>query len=223
MVAGHTHVNLDETALLVDTVASSHPYARIKAQADTLILAASQSASFATQRVLHTACIRLPIIYGERDLLGIPGALSALRRGQTGVQIGDGNNLWDFCSADNAAAAHVLLARALLLSPSQTGASKVDGEAFQINDGERHLFWDFPRAVWTAAGKRVRREEMWVIPTWVALLMAGLTERAFWIRTAGRKRSRQFEKQQVDYYCFEHTYEIGKAMKRLKYRPVAEA
>ena len=146
--------------------------------------------------------------------------LGALQRGQTGVQIGDGGNLWDFCSAENAAAAHVLLAKALLLRYSWTGAPKVDGEAFHINDGERHLFWDFPRAVWTAAGKPVRREEMWVIPTWLALLMAGVTGWVLWIGTAGRKRPGQFGRQQVDYYCFEHTYEIGKAREMLRYRPV---
>lgn len=38
--------------------------------------------------------------------------------------------------------------------------------------------------------------------------------------TAGRRRPGQFGRQQVDYFCFEHTYEIGKARERLGFRPV---
>ena len=50
-----------------------------------------------------TAWIRLPIVYGERDLLSVPVILALLEEGQTNYQLGDGTNLWDFVSADNAA------------------------------------------------------------------------------------------------------------------------
>ena len=101
---------------------------------------------------LLTACIQLPIVYGERDLLSIPRSLAALEKGQTGFQLGDGSNVWDFASADNAGTAHVLLFRALLAQLGNPSAPEVDGEAFNITDGERRPFWDFPREIWRAAG-----------------------------------------------------------------------
>ena len=63
---------------------------------------------------MGTACIRLPHVYGERNLLSVPEILALLEKGQTYFQLGDGTNLWDFVSADSAATAHVLLAIALL-------------------------------------------------------------------------------------------------------------
>ena len=140
-----------------------------------------------------------------------------MEKGQTHFQLGDGSNLWDFAGVDNAATAHVLLAKALLIqSPA---ASKVDGEAFNITDGERHLFWDFPRAIWKAAGHEVKVEEVWVLPTWLALTIASMTEWLFWVCIFGRKRPSQLGVQQVEYSCFTHTYCIGKAKERLGYRP----
>lgn len=136
MAAGSEHIDLEESTALADTSSSSHPYARTKARADKLVLEANRP-SGKDGSGLCTACIRLPIVYGERDLFAIPGALVALEKGQTHFQLGDGSNLWDFASADNAATAHVLLATALLVQ--DPAASKVDGEAFNITDGKRHL------------------------------------------------------------------------------------
>lgn len=101
MIVDHVHINVDAIALwvdaialwvdtialLVDTIALSHSYIRIKAQADTLALAASLSAFSSFKHSLHTACICLPIVYNERDLISILGALASLQRCQRGVQI----------------------------------------------------------------------------------------------------------------------------------------
>lgn len=132
--AGSEHIDLDETTPLADTCPGSHPYARTKAQAEKMVLTANNPDHVNDDSGLLTACIRLPIVYGERDLLSIPGALAALEKKQTRFQLGDGTNMWDFCSADNAAMAHVLLAKALLASQGNPSAPKVDGEAFNITD-----------------------------------------------------------------------------------------
>ena len=171
---------------------------------------------------LCTACIRLPIVYGERDLLAIPGALAALEKGQSNFQLGDGSNLWDFASADNAAMAHVLLAKALLAHNNGQTTLRVVGEAFNITDGQRHRFWDFPHVIWKAAGHDLKNEKIWVLPTWTALILADVLEWLFCIFTFGKKRPSQLGRQQVEYSCFTHTYCIDKAKERLGYVPVSD-
>ena len=84
--------------------------------------------------------------------------------------MGDGLNLWDFVSADNAATAHIQLAKALV--GQDNVARKVDGEAFNITDGQRHRFWDYPRAFWKAAGYDLKEKRVRVLPTWLALFVA---------------------------------------------------
>ena len=97
--AGSEHIDLDETTPLADTYPGSHPYARTKAQADKMVVTANNPNHPNDNSGLLTACIRLPIVYGERDLLSIPGALAVLEKKQTWFQLGDGTNMWDFCSA----------------------------------------------------------------------------------------------------------------------------
>ena len=217
--AGSEHIDLDETTPLADTYPGSHPYARTKAQADKMVVTANNPNHPNDNSGLLTACIRLPIVYGERDLLSIPGALAVLEKKQTWFQLGDGTNMWDFCSADNAAMAHVLLAKALLASQ---GNPKVDGEAFNITDGERHRFWDFPRTIWKAAGWEPQpNARTQVLPTGLAMIVAIVLEWLFMIFTLGTRRPSLLSKQQVEYSCFTHTYRIDKAKERLGYAPVA--
>jgi len=221
MAAGPKHIDLDESTKLADISSSSRPYAKTKATADKMVLAANLPLDKDGSGLgLHTACICLPIVYIERDLVAIPGALAALEKGQTHFQLGDGSNLWDFASADNAATAHVLLAKALLSQNDADATPKVAGEAFNITDGQRHRFWDFPHVIWEAAGHKVKIDQVWVLPTWMALVVADVLEWLFWIFTIGTKRPSQLGRQQVEYSCLMHTYRIDKAKNRLGYVPV---
>jgi sterol-4alpha-carboxylate 3-dehydrogenase (decarboxylating) len=217
MAAGGEHVDVNEDAPLADTCSGSHPYAKTKAQADRMVLDFNKVAKDRGSN-MRTACIRLPIVYGERDSLSVPGILAILEKGQTNFQLGDGTNLWDFASADNAAAAHVLLVKALVARDPR--AAKVEGEAFNISDGQRHRFWEYPQVVWRAAGHEVKPHQIWVMPTRWALVMADMLEWLFWLFTMGTKRPAQMSRQQVEYSCLEHTYSIQKAMERLGYVPV---
>ncbi len=223
MAAGPEHVDPDESTRLADTVSSSHPYAKTKATADKMVLAANLPlGKHGSGSSLLTACIRLPIVYGERDLIAISGALAALEKGQTHFQLGDGSNLWDFVSADNVATAHVLLAKALLSQTDADATPKVAGEAFNITDGERRLFWDYPRVIWNAAGHEVKADQLWILPTWVALILADVFEWLFWFFTFGTKRPSLLGRQQAEYSCLTHTYRIDKAKKSLGYVPVPD-
>lgn len=91
MAAGAEHINLSEDTQLADEDPRSNPYARTKAIADKMVLATNGTPKIAGPELkLRTACIRLPLVYGERDQLSIPGALAALEKGQTNFQLGDG-------------------------------------------------------------------------------------------------------------------------------------
>ena len=78
---------------------------------------------------LLIACIRLPIIHGEIYLSSIPGCLAVLERNQAYLIQGNGLNLQDFISAENAAYAHYFLIVALMKRVAYSFAPKVDGEA----------------------------------------------------------------------------------------------
>ncbi|KAL8924175.1 MAG: hypothetical protein Q9172_002797 [Xanthocarpia lactea] len=221
MAAGPEHIDLDENTKLADAMPDSNVYAKTKAQADKMVLEANRrSYRGGRESQIRTACLRLPLVYGERDHISIPGCLEALEHGRAKFQFGDGSNLWDFVSAENVGIAHMLAARALLSCEisNQTGA----GEAFNITDGERHYFWDFPHAIWKAAGHAIKQDDVWKVPTPLALLIADILEWLFRVFTFGTKRPQQLGRQQVEYLCLTHTYSIDKAREKLGYNPESD-
>ena len=228
IAAGPAHVNLDETApsIAPDDV-WAHPYERYKAIADKMVLEANKPSPTPNDKtLLLTACLRLPLVYGERDPLSIPGCLKALEKRQTGVIFGQGINQWSFLSVENAAYAHLLLALALhnrLLHPSDPSAPKIDGEAFNITDGERHTFWSYPHTIWEVAGwERPQGYKPLRLPPRLLFVIAGAIEMLYWIFSAGRHLPTSFTRQEIAFACFEHTYRIEKAERRLGYCPKAD-
>jgi sterol-4alpha-carboxylate 3-dehydrogenase (decarboxylating) len=227
MARGQEHQNLDESVALAHEDPRGHPYAKTKAQADTEVRGANTPRPSSADNTktdhesmtgfLLTSCIRLPIVYGTHDLVSIPGALKALQKGQTNFQLGSGANHWSFCSVNNAVTAHLLVAMSLL-AMDQTSRG-VAGEAFHINDGETHAFWDFPRLIWKFAGHEDSGKRVWALPTRLALQIAWLLEVAYWTCTLGTKRPGLMGMQQVEYSCFEHTYSIRKAIRVLGFHP----
>jgi sterol-4alpha-carboxylate 3-dehydrogenase (decarboxylating) len=111
-------------------------------------------------------------------------------------------------------------ARALLNLTTSEDTAKVDGEAFNINDGSPRPFWDLARTVWKFAGHNPpRNERFFNLPSWFVIGLASFFEWVFWIFTLGTKRPYHLGKQQAEYLCFTHTYNIEKAKERLGYRP----
>jgi sterol-4alpha-carboxylate 3-dehydrogenase (decarboxylating) len=226
MAKGREHLNLDETFALADTDAKAPAYARTKAIAETMVLEANNPLAQVGDEGLDwtghicTGAIRLPICYGTHDTMSIPGCLQALEKRQTNVQLGDGKNLWDFCSTENSGRAHVLLAQALL-APSK-GEDKIDGEAFHIHDGQPRPFWDYAKTVWRLAGHKKQNERITALPIWFVSGLASILEFLFWVFTRGQKRPQLLGKQQVEYACYTHTYNMNKARQRLKYVPIQD-
>ena len=69
MAAGPEHIDLDESTPLADSDPNSFPYVRTKAQADKMVLEANRPIFEKDGSGLLTACIRLPIVYGEVSIL----------------------------------------------------------------------------------------------------------------------------------------------------------
>ena len=80
MAAGPEHIDLDENTRLADMSSGSHVYATTKTRADKMVLATNRPSLVTGAGSLSTACTRLPIVYGERDLLAVPATLAVLRR-----------------------------------------------------------------------------------------------------------------------------------------------
>lgn len=223
LAEGREHINLDETCAMADTDLTASPYAVSKAVAENMVLKENspKPATAATwKNYLATAALRFPSVYGIREHMGIPGCMNALANGQTTTTLGDGTNLWSFCSAENTASSHALLAAALLSPLSTDSSKKVDGEAFNINDGTPYPFWGYARLCWQCAGyDAIPVSNMTHLPTWFVLSLATLLEWVYWIFTLGTKRPYTMGKQQVEYACFTHTYSIEKARARLGFTP----
>ncbi|KAL8994941.1 MAG: hypothetical protein Q9188_006926 [Gyalolechia gomerana] len=228
IAAGSAHVNLDETAPSIELDDTwVHPYERCKAIADKMVLDANNPTPTAkVPKTLLTACLRLPLVYGERDLLSIPGCLKALERNQTGVIFGNGLNEWDFLSVENAADAHLLLAIALYdrcTHGIDDSRPKIDGQAFNVTDGVRQKFWDYPHLVWEGAGwQRPAEYRPLKLPPGLLFVIASVFELLYWVFTLGQQMPTTFTRQEIAFACFEHTYQIEKARRRLNYQPRAD-
>lgn len=210
-VASRTNF-LKEDAPLVNRSMTTDEYAITKAISDSMVLSASCPD-------LRTLCLRLPVIYGERDTLCLPETIAVLRDKKTHIQLGDNRNLLDAVYVGNAALAHLLAAKALLENRKPT--LKVDGEAFFITDDSSMPFWDFQRKVWAAAGDRTQMTQVYVIPAWLGMAMAALVEYLFWILTLGKKSPpSSFRRDILKYAVTNRTYCIEKAKDRLGYMPL---
>ena len=80
-------------------------------------------------------------------------------------------------------------------------------------------FWDFARTVWKLAGHKKQGEHITQLPVWFLWSLATVLEWLFWAVTLGTKRPQNLGKQQIEYACYSHTYDLTKARKRLGYVP----
>ena len=188
-----------------------------QAEAEALVLAANRSPTFPK---LLTCSIRPSGIFGPGDVQQTPGFLRAYHNNQTGFQLGQNDNLFDFTYVTNIAHAHLLAARALVytfgLDASPSAHSRVDGEAFFITNDSPVYFWDFARAIWKAAGNEKGVEHVWSIGKDVGMGIATVLEWVGWIT----RRPAKLTPLQVKYACMTRYYDIGKAKNRLGYAPI---
>lgn len=192
-------------------------YSHTKGLAEDLVLAANR------KHGMLTVSIRPAGIFGEGDLQTIPSMYQAYETGKTRFQLGDNTNFFDFTNVHNVAHAHILAMQKLIDThgnPVQPLADeRVDGEAFFITNDEPYLFWDFARAIWSAAGDKTDPKSVWVIPKSLALVLATVVEWIFWILFLGSKEP-SLTRRKINFSTINRTYCIDKAKDRLGYKPL---
>jgi sterol-4alpha-carboxylate 3-dehydrogenase (decarboxylating) len=208
----HQLVNADETLPILHLPEQKQVYSHTKGLAEELVVTANGTNG------MHTVSLRPSGMFGERDLMMTKTAIERARAGKANIQIGDNSNKFDVTYVGNAAEAHILAAKALIRQPLATGDLRVDGEAFNITNGDPRPFWDVPRMFATAAGDPVPKNKIKVLPVWFAFLMAGFLEWAYWIFTFGRKQP-SMTRLGMGYTVVQRTFSIEKARRRLGYSP----
>ncbi|KAF2256922.1 C-3 sterol dehydrogenase/C-4 decarboxylase-like protein [Trematosphaeria pertusa] len=207
---------LPETKAILHTPDSTaSAYGRAKSASETLVLEANG-------QDLLTVVLRLPGMFGPRDVNISHNLLKATGTFATRIQLGNNKVVHDWLYVENAAHAHVLAAKALL-DPEQAARQRVDGEAFFLSDGVPMKFWDFARKLWAAAGDErcIRGDRVFVIPWSVVLAMAILSEAICYVFTWGRKTP-GLTRLHVHYMKEGAWFDIEKARQRLGYVPLVE-
>ncbi|MCJ1264612.1 hypothetical protein MMC22_004486 [Lobaria immixta] len=194
VVAGQTVVRAKEDAPVLTAASRENAYSKAKAVAETLVLASNKPVSDTSTTsaadptysgYLRTVALRTTGMYGERDPIVIHSLLKSFRGGGTRYQLGDNRNLFDWLFVGNAAVAHVLAAKALAVSATNSTVLQVSGEAFFITDDAPIPFWEFVWMVWRAMGDTTSKEKRVVIPAWLALLLADCAEWIVWAVSLG--------------------------------------
>jgi len=152
----------------------------------------------------------------------LPSMLKASQQGQSKVQIGDNQNLFDFTYVENIAHAHLLAAQALLathrIAPTiPLDTERVDGEAFFITNDSPVYFWDFARTVWREGGETQEVSKNWVLSKEFAMAIGMIMEWVYWAMGKGVPN---LTRQKARYTCINRYYCIDKAKRRLGYEPV---
>lgn len=199
-------------------------YTTTKAQAEMAVLAANRTPAHPK---FLTAAIRPSAMFGEGDVQLLPPGLSAYFKGQTKVQIGTNENLFDFTEITNVAHAHHLCTAALLATRERLDAGgaapldheKIDGEAFLITNDSPIYFFDFARACWSAAGDKTEISQVWVLSKDLGWLIASLMGFIYWLFRLGKPN---LTTQHVQYMGMTRYFNIDKAKYRLGYTPVVQ-
>jgi sterol-4alpha-carboxylate 3-dehydrogenase (decarboxylating) len=142
--------------------------------------------------------------------------------GRGKMQVGPGEDMFDFTYLGNAAYAHCLAAKKLTELDAEATPppedERFDGEVFFITTDEPRRFWDFVRAVSTAAGCGTKKEDIRVVSTWVYYAIAVVAEWAVWLFTLGRKES-QMNRKMIRFFSLTKTFNITESKQRLGYVP----
>lgn len=170
-----------------------------------------------------TVSIRPVTTFGERDYTCMGTIVATCRAGRANMQIGPGNNYYDFIYVSNLVDGHILAANALIRSwgkppPNVENSERVDGQSFILTNDERILFWDFQRAVAKSVGIVVDQKDIRIVPRWVAMLVATISEWGTWIISLGTRHAR-ITSEAVHLTTITRTLKCERAKRLLGYSP----
>ncbi|KAL7629356.1 erg26, C-3 sterol dehydrogenase [Parahypoxylon ruwenzoriense] len=209
-------INANENYPVIRGKMQTEYYSETKAHAEKLVLEANRAAG----TDLLTTAIRPSGIFGEGDMQLVYHAINIYREGKDKVQVGLNENMFDFTYVQNVAHAHLLAARALLVTHAATTEpldyEKVDGEAFIITNDSPVYFWDLMRAIWRESGSQKGTSHVWVMSRDVGILLGFFSEVVFGIL----RKTPTFNRQRIVYSCMTRYYDITKAKRRLGYQPL---
>ena len=216
--AGGAYAGADESYPTLATLKGGDPYHIAKARGDALVLGANDT----TPGGMRTATIRPTAMYGEGDKQMVHNLLEVLRRQQQTVWLGDNTALMDSVYVGSVAKAHILAAHGLLAGAEDVSgaAPKVDGEAFNITDDAPLQPWTFFRLFWIEMGDTTPLSRVWIVPSWLALLMSEIAEWWTWLFSFGKLRPKVLIKERIEFLLYTRTYDIRKARERLGYKPM---
>ena len=139
-------------------------YARTKAEAEKIVLAASNDQ-------LVTVALRPPAIWGAGDVHLLPEILKAVRKRQF-VWINGGRYPYDTCHVRNLCEAAILAAKATC-----------DGQAYFITDGNRTSFKDFICSLLETQGVRAGRPSIPRNAAWSSAMVLESVYRLLGVRS----------------------------------------
>lgn len=206
----------ESEAILHNDSSAPTSYARVKAASERLVLSHNRSLDHTRQEntdSLRTVILRMPGIYGPRDGSITPGLLQGTNTIVSKIQFGDDKSMNEWIYVKNAASAHLLATKALLVDEE----CQVEGEAFFLSDGEPLTLWVFARKLWAAAGDKnvSRSDKRAVYPGAPIVALATIVEFLTLMFTFGRVLPLQ-------YMRFGAWWDITKAKEQLKYVPVMD-
>ncbi|PVH96054.1 putative sterol-4-alpha-carboxylate 3-dehydrogenase, decarboxylating [Periconia macrospinosa] len=209
--AYHDLIWANEEWPVQDSPVNGSIYAKTKAIGEELVLSANR------QKGLLTVAIRLCTTFGEGDNGLTRQFIELGKKGMSKYQIGPGQNLYDFIYAGNAAEGHLLAAQILLHPNLSPGDKRIDGEAFNMTNGDPWRFWDAARFVSNAAGYPVKEEQVWKLPMAVVCLLAQIWGFMYALFTLGGEP--EVQAKMLRYTGMVRTFDITKARGRLGYKP----
>lgn len=212
-------VGADESLPVLRYPAQRRVYTLTKVEAEDEILAANRQDGDSSSML--TVSIRPATAFGARDTGFLGKVVAQARAGKANVQIGPGRNYYDVTYISNLVDAHILAAHALIDAHGKAAppaGRRVDGEAFIITNDEPVLFWDFNRAIAASIGMPVKKEDIKVVPYWVAMLAATVSEWSTWIFSFGRRQA-HITREAVHLSTITRTLKCDKAKRILGYRP----
>ncbi|PHH75448.1 hypothetical protein CDD82_4447 [Ophiocordyceps australis] len=211
-------VNAGEELPIVQYPQQKRAYTLTKAVAEGLVLAANRAHGDGS---MLTANLRPATVFGERDSICMGRIVAVCRAGRGDMQIGPGDNEYDFVYVGNLVDAQILTAKALLRAygkPPPAPDTRVDGQSFNITNDERILFWDFQRAVSASVGLPITKDKIKIVSPWLLLLIAFISEWTTWLRSFGTKQP-MFTREAVWLTTITRTLNGDKAKRVLGYKP----
>ncbi|RMZ84609.1 hypothetical protein DV737_g1099, partial [Chaetothyriales sp. CBS 132003] len=198
-------------------------YSETKVYSERTVLEANNPANG-----FYTCALRPAGIVGEGDKSGYAYSMTYQAAyapsWQLKIQLGDNTNLFDTTYVGNVAYGLLCAAQALnaqirrqaegRAAPLDT--ERVDGEAFNLTNGEPTTFWDQGRYLWACYGAFVEPTEVWEISKTWAVAIGTLSE--LFGKITGRKG--RLTAQAAKYASMNRWFKNDKLTARTGYRPL---